>query len=126
MLDDRFETHSSTMLDDDGLWDRNSSLFSWTALLGERRGTEDVSPYAAPARAKDLTGLPRTFIDVGSAEGFRDEVISYASNLSRAGVSVDLHMWGGGFHGFDTVRHVPVAQAAFATRSEFVRRALQR
>ncbi|OIJ24573.1 alpha/beta hydrolase [Nocardioides luteus] len=126
MLDDRFETHSSRMLDDEGVWDREANLFGWTALLGERRGGPDVSPYAAPARATDLTGLPRTYIDTGSAETFRDETLTYARRLSEAGVSVDLHMWGGGFHGFDLMAgHAAVSRASVATRDEFVRRALE-
>ena len=126
MLDDRFETHSSRMLDDEGVWDREANLFGWTALLGERRGGPDVSPYAAPARAEDLTGLPRTYIDTGSTETFRDETLTYARRLSEAGVSVDLHMWGGGFHGFDMMAgHAAVSRASIATRDEFVRRALE-
>ncbi|NYI79334.1 alpha/beta hydrolase [Nocardioides panzhihuensis] len=126
MLDDRFETHSSRMLDDEGLWDRNANLFGWTALLGDRRGGPDVSPYAAPARAEDLTGLPRTYLDTGSAETFRDETLTYARRLSEAGVSVDLHMWGGGFHGFDMMAgNAAVSRASLATRDEFFRRALE-
>ena len=126
MLDDRFETHSSRMLDGEGLWDRNDNLFGWNALLGERRGRPDVSPYAAPARAEDLTGLPRTYIDIGSVDSFRDEVLTYASRLSQAGVSVDLHMWGGGFHGFEVLaRHTAVSRASNTTRDEFIRRALE-
>ena len=101
MLDDRFQTHSSRMLDEEGCWDRNDNLYGWTALLGDRRGGPDVSPYAAPARAEDLVGLPRTYIDVGSVDTFRDEALTYAGRLSEAGVLVDLHMWGGAFHGFD-------------------------
>lgn len=86
----------------------------------------DVSPYAAPARAEDLTGLPRTYIDTGSAETFRDETLAYARRLSEAGVSVDLHMWGGGFHGFDMMAgHAAVSRASVATRDEFIRRALE-
>ena len=125
MLDDRFTTHSSRMHDGTGGWDRNDNEFGWTSLLGERRGTDDVSPYAAPARATDLAGLPRTFLDVGSAETFRDEVLDYATRLSQAGVVVDLHMWGGGFHGFDMmVPQAAVSQASLATRDAFLRRAL--
>ncbi|MFD5539087.1 alpha/beta hydrolase [Streptomyces sp. NPDC127079] len=125
MLDDRFGTHSSRMLDGTGTWDRNAALYAWNALLGDRRGGPDVSPYAAPARAADLAGLPRTYLDTGSAEGFRDEILDYARRLSEAGVSVDLHMWGGGFHGFDwTVPDAAVSRAATATREAFVRRAL--
>ena len=124
MLDDRLETHSSRMLDEEGVWDRNSNLFGWTALLGERRGGPDVSPYAAPARAEDLSGLPRTYIDTGSTETFRDETLTYAQRLSEAGISVDLHMWGGGFHGFDqTATDAALSRASVATREEFVRRA---
>ncbi|MBE8472216.1 alpha/beta hydrolase fold domain-containing protein [Streptomyces justiciae] len=126
MLDDRFRTHSSRMLDGEGTWDRNSNLYGWTALLGERRGGPDVSPYAAPARAEDLGGLPRTYIDTGSVEVFRDEILTYARRLSEAGVSVDLHMWGGGFHGFDGIAaQAAVSRASVATREEFIRRALE-
>ncbi|MEV6060938.1 alpha/beta hydrolase [Nocardia asteroides] len=126
MLDDRYETHSSVMLDDDGSWDSIGSLFGWTALLGDRRGTDDVSCYAAPARATDLSGLPRTFLDVGSAEGFRDEVLDFATRLSQAGVSVDLHMWAGGFHGYENISTAAIAQASRSTRAEFISRALER
>lgn len=125
MLDDRFETHSSRMVGPEGVWDRQSNLYAWTAVLGERRGGPDVSPYAAPARAEDLGGLPRTYIDTGSAEGFRDEILSYAGRLSEAGVSVDLHMWGGAFHGSDlSAADAAVSRAANAAREEFIRRAL--
>jgi len=47
----------------------------WTALLGDRRGGPEVSIYAAPARVIDLSGLPRTYLDCGSVETFRDETI---------------------------------------------------
>ncbi|MEV4687055.1 alpha/beta hydrolase [Microbacterium sp. LWH3-1.2] len=125
MLDDRMTTHSSQMLLDEGGWDRESNEFGWTALLGEKRGGDDVSPYAAPARAEDLSGLPRTYIDCGSVETFRDEILDYARRLSEAGVSVDLHMWGGGFHGFEgVVPDAALARASRWVREEFTARAL--
>lgn len=127
MLDDRGITPSSQMLEGDGVWDRHDNLFGWTALLGESRGGPQVSPYAAPARAEDLSGLPRTYLDCGSCETFRDEILDYAHRLSVAGVSVDLHMWGGGFHGFDVMAaHSGLAQASSSVRDEFIRRALER
>jgi acetyl esterase/lipase len=85
-----------------------------------------VSIYAAPARAADLAGLPRAYLDTGSAELFRDEILSYAQRLSEAGVSVDLHMRGGCTHGFDNVApHARISLASIATRDEFIRRALE-
>jgi acetyl esterase/lipase len=125
MLDDRMITPSSRMLVDTGIWDAEDNAFGWTALLGDRRGGPDVSPYAAPARATDLSRLPRTFLDVGSAETFRDETIDYAQRLCQAGVSVDFHLWGGGFHGFDMMApHAAISRAAVAASDEFLRRAL--
>ena len=126
MIDDRLETPSSRMLDCEGVWDRNDNLYGWTALLGDRRGGDDVSIYAAPARATDLSGLPRSYVDVGTVESFRDEAITYAMRLAQAGVNVDLHVWGGGFHGFDLMApHAAVSRAAQAARDEFLRRALE-
>jgi acetyl esterase/lipase len=108
MLDDRNDTPSAHQMTGRGVWDRVSNETGWSALLGDARGGPDVSPYAAPARATDLTGLPPAFIDVGSAETFRDEDVAYASAIWRAGGQAELHVWPGGFHGFDGI--VPDAQ----------------
>ncbi|MET7508687.1 alpha/beta hydrolase fold domain-containing protein [Streptomyces albidoflavus] len=126
MLDDRDETVSSAQFDGIGVWDRTSNRMGWTALLGDRRGTGEVSPYAAPARATDLSGLPPAFIEVGSAEVFRDEDVAYASALWRDGGQAELHVWPGGFHGFDLVApHTAMAQAAVAARDAWVARILE-
>ncbi|MFF8772197.1 alpha/beta hydrolase [Kitasatospora sp. NPDC015120] len=125
MLDDRDRTVSSAQFDGAGVWDRGSNLMGWNALLGERRGTDDVSVYAAPARATDLTGLPPAFIDCGSAEVFRDEDVAYATALWHAGVQAELHIWPGGFHGFDlTAPHTALAHAMTAARNAWVARTL--
>lgn len=101
MLDDRNDTPSAHQMAGLGVWDRTANDTGWTALLGERRGGPDVPAYAAPARAEDLTGLPPAFLDVGSAETFRDEVVAYASRIWQSGGVAELHVWPGGFHGFD-------------------------
>ena len=100
MLDDLDQTFSTYQYEGTGLWDRQSNLTGWTALLGNQKGTPDVSPYAAPFRAKDLSNLPPAFIDVGSTETFRDEDIGYAQRIWQAGGVAELHVWPGGFHAF--------------------------
>jgi len=125
MLDDRNQTVSAHQIDGVGIWDRMSNQTGWTALLGDRRGTADVSIYAAPGRATDLSGLPPAYIEAGSAEVFRDEAVAFASRIWEAGGSAELHIWAGGFHGFQTI--VPTAalsQRAVETRESWVRRAL--
>lgn len=103
MIDDRNTSVSSRQFEDEEPWDRKSNVAAWAAVL-EHRGNDyglAVSPYFAPARAKDLSSLPAAWIDVGSTDVFRDEVVSYASRLWEAGVQAELHVWPGGFHGFD-------------------------
>ena len=103
MLDDRSATYSSTQYDGTTVWDRNDNAHGWRSLLGDRAGGEGVSPYAAPARAEDLAGLPPALVDVGEVETFRDECIDYARRLLAAGVPTELHVYPGAFHGFDLI-----------------------
>ncbi|MAP63476.1 MAG: lipase [Microbacterium sp.] len=125
MLDDRDATVSTTQIDGVGVWNREANVTGWSALLGDRKGGDDVSIYAAPARATDLSGLPTTYIDCGSAEVFRDEDVAYATALWAAGVQAELHVWAGGFHGFDTMApQAAVSQAAIAARESWIDRVL--
>lgn len=127
MLDDRNDSVSARQLEGVGVWDRTSNNTGWTALLGDLRGGPDVSPYAAPARASDLSGLPPAFLDVGSAETFRDEVVDYASRIWRAGGEAELHVWPGGFHSFDgLVPDAALSRSADAQRLPWLRRLLDR
>ena len=125
MLDDRNDSPSTYQMAGLGVWDRTANETGWTALLGSRRGGPDVPAYAAPARAEDLTGLPPAFLDVGSAETFRDEVLAYASRIWQAGGVAELHVWPGGFHGFDGFApQAAVSQAARAAHLTWLRRLL--
>jgi acetyl esterase/lipase len=125
MLDDRSNTLSATQFQQTGVWDRVSNDTGWNALLGERRGGPDVSPYAAPARATDLSDLPPAFLSVGEAEMFRDETVDYARALWRAGVDAELHVWPGGFHAFDVFApHSALARSMTATRSAWLDKVL--
>lgn len=125
MLDDRNDTASALQFADNEFWDRRSNATGWQALLGDRAGGDRVSPYSAPARARDVVGLPSTFVDVGSAELFRDEAIDYASLLLEAGVPVELHVWPGAFHEFDALYpDAALSIAATAARTGWVRRLL--
>ncbi len=101
MLDDRNETVSSHQFDGIGTWDRHSNVFAWGMVLGDHVGGPQVSPYIAPARADDLSNLPPAYIELGSAELFRDESIEYANRIWAAGGQAELHVWSGGFHGYD-------------------------
>jgi len=120
MLDDRQTTTSSTT-DDLLIWSNPSNSFGWRSYLGDLYGG-DVPAEAAPARVADPSGLPPTFLSVGTADGFRDETLTYAQRLAAAGVPTELHMYPGLPHGFQAFVDHPVVQNAAADRRDWLRR----
>lgn len=123
MLDDRTDTVSSTY--DAPGWNAHANRVGWTAILGEAVGGPDVSEYAAAARAIDLSGLPPAYVEVGGSEVFRDEDLDYARRLLEAHVPVELHVWMGGFHGFEIIAPgIELARACLDARTSFIRRSL--
>ncbi|WP_425502274.1 alpha/beta hydrolase [Phytoactinopolyspora limicola] len=125
MIDDRNDSASTLQYGEHGVWSRASNELGWTSLLGDEAGAEQVSPYAAPARATDLSDLPPAFVEVGAVEIFRDEDVEYYSRLCAAGVPAELHVWAGAYHGFDRLAPASeVTRAALATRSSWLRRLL--
>ncbi|KAH1616187.1 hypothetical protein KXX31_001889 [Aspergillus fumigatus] len=94
MIDDCNDSVSAHEFTGTGIWDRNANMAGWNAYLGDRRGSYNVNVYAAPIRAKNLTGLPPAYIDVGSTETFRDEDVQYAQNMWRDGTQCELHRTG--------------------------------
>jgi acetyl esterase/lipase len=125
MLDDRDQTLSTRQYEGIGIWSRQSNLVGWTALLGDQRGAPDVSPYAAPSRAQDLSNLPPAYIDVSSTETFRDEVIDYAQRIWHVGGIAELHVWPGGYHGFFIFgRKATLSKHAFEASANWYRRLL--
>jgi acetyl esterase/lipase len=123
MIDDRtcLRTDVSPYLGEI-VWTPDHNRFGWAALLGQAPGGAGVSPYAAPARAVDVSGLPPTFISVGSLDLFLEENLAYAGRLAAAGVPVELHVFPGAFHGFDLIPEVPIAADARQAGQESMRK----
>jgi acetyl esterase/lipase len=116
MLDDRAQTPDPQLVPF-LTWTYDDNVTGWAALLGDSAGTDVVSPYAAPAHATDLTGLPDTYIDIGDLDIFRDEDITYARRLSDAGVPTELHLHPGCPHAFEALaRKADVSQRAIGDR----------
>jgi acetyl esterase/lipase len=104
MIDDRNQTPATFEITDLGVWDRRANIESWGWYLGQQPSSEldpefsQVSIYAAPARAEDLSGLAPIYTDVGDVDLFRDDVIDFAKRLKVAGNPVEFHLVPGMFH----------------------------
>jgi acetyl esterase/lipase len=122
-LDDRLDTPSMLAFQDTPLWNRPNAVWSWKHYLGpDHRG--ETSPYAAPARAKDLAGLPPAYVSTMEFDPLRDEGILYALRLLQAGVPVELHSYPGTFHGSDLLPTAAVSQRNAREVIDALRRAL--
>ncbi|KAL7818371.1 alpha/beta-hydrolase [Trichoderma gracile] len=125
MLDDRATTVSHRQYFHHGSYTGEADEFSYGMVLGDLRGTDDVPVSIAPARATDLSGLPPTYIEVGSAEPFRDSVVAYASKLWEHGVQAELMVFAGGLHGFDFYApEAMVSKDAVQARLNWIRRVM--
>ena len=101
MLDDR-DTESSR--DNHGkVWNTRRNHLAWRLYLW---GTDraDLSPYAAPARLEDFSGLPPACSFVGDGEPFYAETVRYFQRLRSAGVPAELDVYHTDVHAFDMMR----------------------
>jgi acetyl esterase/lipase len=116
MLDDR------TLVPDEAiaelaLWKYEENKTGWGARRGQDLGKDDHDGFSVPARAKDLSGLPRTYIDVGTLDIFRDEDLLYVERLVKSGVEVELHLYPGVPHAFELIDvSAGFAKSAFDNR----------
>lgn len=122
-VDDRCETASMKAGTDLYVWTYQNTLDCWDHYIGEDR--TDVSPYAAPARAEDLSGLPPAYVMTCEHDPLRDEGILYAMRMMEAGVPVELHHYPGTVHGFDLLTPSDVSTRALSESVEAFCRAVE-
>ena len=120
VIDDQCETVSMKNGTDLYVWDYQNSLDMWDQYIGKAR--DNVSPYAAPARAKDLSGLPPAYVMTCEHDALRDEGIIYAMRLMAASVPVELHNYPGTVHGFDLLTATNVSARAISEEVEAFKR----
>ncbi|MGW0535318.1 alpha/beta hydrolase [Streptomyces sp. NPDC003032] len=119
-LDDRQETWSQRNFTDTPWMNRAKITQAWRHYLGSTPAT----PYAAPARATDLSGLPPAYLATAEYCPNRDEGIDYGLRMLQAGVSVELHQWAGTFHGSQAILSAEISQRQLTELGAALRRAL--
>jgi acetyl esterase/lipase len=101
MLDDRTATRADIDTTNARLWDNECNRYGWASYLNTAPGSPDVRAYAAPARRKNLAGLPPAWIGVGTYDLFYQEDCLYAKRLAESGVGCELRVVERAYHGFD-------------------------
>jgi acetyl esterase len=92
VLDDRLITSSMRQqpVGRDGMTAETAAEM-WRSYLPHGTDRSCTPPYAAPARARRLSALPATFVQVHARDALRDEGLMFAQRLRRAGVPVEVH-----------------------------------
>ena len=122
-LDDRLETPSARQFTDVPDFARPEAEVMWRWYLGEN--VHDVSPYAAPARAKDLSDLPASYILCAGLDPLRDEGLNYAHRLTEAGVAVELHLVPSIPHGFASIPSAMISERLLNEQVDVLRSAFR-
>jgi acetyl esterase/lipase len=115
-LDDRTRTASIRRITDGRIPNGPGMRHMWDTYLGPDR--LDVSPYAAPARATDLRGLPPAYVLTCGLDPLRDEALDYARRLIEADVPVETHHVPGAWHFFEA--HAPGSALAEAVTAHWI------
>ena len=100
MVDDRTEPPAGVR---PAVWAGAANRLGWDSYLSGGASAELPESYAAVARVTDFSGLPPPTIVVGTADMFCVESVELAASLLRSGVPVDLHVYAGLPHGFDSL-----------------------
>jgi acetyl esterase/lipase len=123
MLDDRTDSPAAAHPHLLRLWNGPSNRLGWSMYLAAGTAGPAATPLdaatlerAVPARRTDLSGLPPTWIGVGTLDLFHSEDVEYARRLTEAGVPTELHIIEGAYHGFDA------SEPAAAVSRDFVQR----
>lgn len=100
---------------DTPLWNAASNRLMWELYL---RGSprDPPPPFASPAHAPSLAGLPAAYVETAQFDPLRDEGLDYARRLREAGVAVQLNPTLGTVHGIDAVPGAALTRAAMTQR----------
>lgn len=99
---DNLDTESSA--DNHGkVWNTRKNHLAWKLYL-RKEAKSIVSPYAAPARETDYTGLPPAYTFVGNGEPFYSETCTYIENLKAAGIEARIDIYHSDMHAFDMMK----------------------
>lgn len=101
MLDDR---DTETSRDNHGrVWNTWKNHFGWRCYL-RSADRETLPPYAAPARAENMAGLPPAYTFVSTGEPFYAETLEYIRRLNDCGIPASVDVYETDMHAFDMMR----------------------
>lgn len=111
VLDSRMDTHSFQQFASGFHLSRPQMEWYWRQYVPDDDERRD--PFASPAHAPSIAGMPPALVFTAELDPLRDEGEQYAQRLRAEGIDAEVVRWPGQIHGFMTLLGVlPDAQKA--------------
>ncbi|MDE1163054.1 MAG: alpha/beta hydrolase [Acidobacteriaceae bacterium] len=122
-LDNRLDSVSAREFTDVPDFATPEARVMWQWYLGDQ--DRDISPYATPVHAADLTHLPPAYVLCAGLDALRDDGLRYAQRLLEAGVSVELHLVPSLPHGFASISSAATSKQLLQEQVRVLQKAFQ-
>lgn len=103
------------------VWPRPAAAISW----GHYQAGGAHPWQVCPPMGRDRRPFPPIYVAVNTADLLRDEAVSWAWDLVRSGVAVDLHSFAGTVHGWSTVPPTKIWERMKDTIRSFITTCLE-
>ncbi len=122
VLDCQMKTQSVKKYTDTPVWNAKLNKKMWQLYLN---GNSKIDEYASPALAKDLSNMPKTYIETAEFDCLSDEGKEYAKKLSESGCEVELFNTTSTMHGFDMASKSKIVVKSIGRRCDFLRKSFK-
>ncbi len=122
VLDCEMKTDSVKKYTDTPVWNSKLNKKMWQLYL---KGNDKIDEYASPSLAKDLSNMPKTYIETAEFDCLSDEGKEYAKKLSKNGCDVETFDTIGTMHGFDMASKSKIVIESIGRRCDFLRKSFK-
>jgi acetyl esterase/lipase len=115
VLDKRMNTESMKKYTDTPVWNAVLNKKMWDLYL---KGNED---YISPGEMKDVSFMPKTYIETAEFDCLHDEAIEFAEKLKKEHIEVVVNETKNTMHGFD-MKNGKITQKIVNERMELIKK----
>ena len=105
--------------------EKRDSMFTGARMIGLRHlyidAAQMLHPDASPLFA-DYRGLPPLLFQSSESEMLRDDSLRAAAKANASGVKIEVELWAGMPHVFQSMQMLPQSRAAIENMADFIRR----
>ncbi|MBQ9730599.1 MAG: alpha/beta hydrolase [Bacilli bacterium] len=119
VIDIDMNSNSNKVYTNTPMWNSKLSKIMWNAYVQDK---SLESSYASPIKAKNLSNLPKAYIETAEFDCLHDEALIYANLLSNNKIEVIINETKETMHGFDIVQNSSITKCAIQKRIDYMKK----